>query len=82
MIILKRDPGDETIVRALMASEALDRLERNQYYNPHLLVRNPFKQRLRTAFFASLLRAVPAYEVNTTGSPEETQAQIRRIVGL
>ncbi len=82
MIILKRDPGDETIVRALAASEALDRLERNQYYNPHLLVRNPFKQRLRTAFFASLLQAVPAYEVNTTGSPEETQAKIRRIVGL
>lgn len=82
LIILKRDTNDETIVRALTASEALDRLERNQFYNPHLLVRNQFKQHLRTAFFASLLQAVPAYEVNTTGSPESTQTQIRTIVGL
>ncbi|MGZ7121906.1 MAG: HPr kinase/phosphorylase, partial [Halobacteriota archaeon] len=82
MLILKRDPSDETIVRALTASEALDRLERNQFYNPHLLVRNQFKQHLRTAFFASLLQVVPAYEVNTTESPEHTQAQIRGIAGL
>ncbi|MGZ4909027.1 MAG: HPr kinase/phosphorylase, partial [Halobacteriota archaeon] len=82
MIILKRERSDETIVRALTASEALDRLERNQFYNPHLLVRNQFKQHLRTAFFASLLQAVPAYEVNTTESPENTQAQIRTIAGL
>ncbi len=82
MIILKRDPSDTTIVRVLTASEALDRLDRNRFYNPHLLVHNQFKQRLRTAFFASLLQAVPAYEVNTTGSPEETQAEIRKIVGL
>ncbi len=82
MIILKRDPGDQTIVRTLTASEALDRLDRNGFYNPHLLVHTPFKEHLRTAFFASLLRAVPAYEVNTTGSPEETQAQIRKLVGL
>ncbi len=82
MLILKRDPRDKTIVRALTASEALNHLERNRFYNPHLLVRNPFKQRLRVAFFASLLQAVPAYEVNTIKSPEETQEQIRRILGL
>ncbi|MGZ4934054.1 MAG: aldolase [Halobacteriota archaeon] len=82
LIILKREADDHTIVRTLTASEALARLERNQFYNPHFLVHNRFKQRLRTAFFASLLKAVPAYEVNTIESPESTQAQIRQISGL
>lgn len=82
MIILKRDSEDKETVRELDAARALALLEENGYYNPHLLVKNEFKRQLRSGFFRALLGRVKAYEVNTRGTPEESQKTIREIVGI
>jgi hypothetical protein len=82
MIILKRDLDDNRAWKKLDAAEALKLLEDNNYFNPHLLIKNPFKQRLRNAFFKALLDGTMAYEVNTTGTPEESQKIIRDLVAL
>ncbi len=82
MIILKRDNEDKETVRELDAAAALALLEENGYYNPHLLVKNEFKRQLRSGFFQALLGRVKAYEVNTRGTPEESQKLIREIAGI
>lgn len=79
VIILKRDREDKEIIRKLQTSEALKILEDGSYFNPHLLVKNDFKQKLRSAFFQSLLSRAQVYEVNTSGTPEESQKLIRQI---
>jgi hypothetical protein len=80
LIILKRDARDPEFVRELTAAQALALLERNNYFNPHLLVSTPFKRRLRNRFFGALLQRVAVYEVNTTEQPEQSQTRIRKIV--
>jgi len=82
LVILKRDADDSEVVRELTVKEALALLERNSYFNPHLLVHNNFKRRLRNKFFESLLNRVKAYEVNTTETPEQSQSRIRKIIGM
>lgn len=79
-IILVRDGG--RLVRELSPDEAVSVVVENGYFNPHLLVKNDLKERLRSNFFASLFRSAKAYQVNTVGSPEETQRLIRGVVGF
>jgi hypothetical protein len=79
VIILKRDREDKETIRKLQTSEALKILEDGSYFNPHLLVKSDFKQKLRSAFFQSLLTRTQIYEVNTSGTPEESQKIIRQI---
>ncbi len=80
-IILVREQ-DEDPVRELSPDEAVSKVRENGYFNPHLLVKNELKERLRSNFFATLFRSAKAYQVNTTGSPEETQRLIRGVMGL
>ena len=80
VIFLKRDPGQEEVVLPLEGDQALAILEKNGYYNPHLLVHNEFKADLRSRFFRKLLSRTRVIEVNTTGTPEETQKRIFEIV--
>ena len=82
MIILKRDPQDRETCRKLGIEEALKTLEDNDYFNPHLLVKNEFKRRLRNRFFEALLSRVDAYMVNTIQTPEESQQTIRKLLGV
>jgi len=82
IIILKREPEDHEIVRMLDPSEALKLLESNGYFNPHLLVKSEFKRKLRSGFFKALLERTKAYEVNTTGTPAESQSAIRGILKI
>jgi hypothetical protein len=81
LILLKRDPADERIVRALEAGEALAMIEENDYFNPHLLVKNDFKRNLRSRFIEELLARTRVFEVNTRGTPEESQRAIGELVG-
>lgn len=80
VVLLHRDPGEPQTVSACSPGTALDILAAAGYYNPHLLVRTPFKEGLRQRFFAALLGAARVYAVNTTGTPEETQGVLRGIV--
>ena len=80
VIFLKRDPEQEEIVLPLEGDRALAILEENGYYNPHLLVHNEFKANRRSRFFRTLFLRSRVIEVNTTGTPEETQRRILEIL--
>jgi hypothetical protein len=82
VIILKRDREDKETMRHLDSAEALETVEENGYFNPHLLVRDDFKSKTRSKFFRSLLSRADVYEVNTTGTPEESQRIIREIANI
>jgi hypothetical protein len=82
VVILKRDAAQQEEVRELEPEEALESLEKNDYFNPHLLVHSDFKRRLRSRFFSELLMRSRVHEVNTRGTPEESQRVIRGIVGI
>jgi hypothetical protein len=82
VVILKRDAAQQEEVRELKPEEALDSLEKNGFFNPHLMVRSDFKRRLRSRFFSELFMRAKVHEVNTRGTPEESQRVIRGIVGI
>ena len=65
----------------MKAEEALAILEANGYFNPHLLVKSDFKRRLRSRFFRELFTRAHVCEVNTRGTPEESQRAIGAILG-
>ena len=81
VIILKRDQSQTETVRQMEAGQALAVLEGNDYFNPHLLVKNEFKRRLRSRFFGKLLASTRVFEVNTKGTPEESQRAIGKLLG-
>ncbi|MDD1693199.1 MAG: aldolase [Methanoregula sp.] len=82
VIILKRDPSDRNTVQSLSPEASLALFERNNYFNPHLLVSNPYKTAIRTKYLEDLLNRTDIYEVNTTGTAEETQKMIRSLVAI
>jgi hypothetical protein len=82
VILLKRDPDQEETVRELDNKEALAILEANGYFNQHLLVKSDFKRGLRSRFFKALFARTRVIEVNTRGTPEESQRAIRDILGI
>lgn len=80
VLLLKRDEGDATISRDMSVDEAMDYLERNDFCNPHQLVRDDRKMQLRRRFFGELLSKVDVHLINTRLPPEKTQEEIRRVV--
>jgi hypothetical protein len=82
IIVLKRDPASSTISRTLDPDTGLKLFVENNYFNPHLLVHNVFKTRIRNRYVAELLDRTTVYQVNTTGTPEETQKMIRSLAGI
>ena len=82
IIVLKRDPADSTISRTLDPDTGLKLFVENNYFNPHILVHNASKTRIRTRYVADLLNRTTVYQVNTTGTPQETQKMIRSLVGI
>jgi hypothetical protein len=82
IIVLKRDPADSTISRTLDPETGLKLFIDNNYFNPHILVHNPFKARIRNRYVSGLLSRTTVYQVNTTGTPQETQKMIRSLVGI
>jgi hypothetical protein len=80
IILLKRDKGDERTVIPMSTGDALDYLVKNNFCNPHQLVRDERKLALRTEFFRKFLERCEVHMVNTAGDPLSTQDAIRRIV--
>ena len=73
---------DKETVKKLETADALKILEDNDYFNPHFLVKNEIKRNLRSGFFEALLSRTKVYQINTTGTPEESQKIIKTIAGL
>jgi len=76
-ILLKRDPQDETVVKKLKPDEAAHYIETVGFCNPHLLVKDSRKNRLRKTFFKTFFSRLETYLVNTTLSPTETHRIIK-----
>src|SRR5208337_1697695 len=82
IIVLRRAPADENVVQTLDPETGLKFFAENNYFNPHLLVRNPSKTLIRNQYVADLLDRTTVYLVNTAGTPAETQKWIRSLVGV
>ncbi len=82
VILLKRDFNDKNIVKPMKADEALQYMVEHDFCNPHQLVRDERKIELRKNFFRRYFEQAKVYMVNTTGSPQQTQEEIRRILGV
>jgi hypothetical protein len=77
VILLKRDPTDSRIVTNLSTDEALQYITKNDFCNPHQLVKDKRKLKLRKEFFRRYFEQTNVYMVNTIASPQETQQKIR-----
>jgi hypothetical protein len=82
IILLKRDASDVNIVTPLNVQEALQYLLEHNFCNPHQLVNDQRKIKLRTDFFRRFLEPTDVFLVNTTGTPQDTQSEIREILGI
>jgi len=82
VIVLKRDPADPEVVLHLDPGTGQQLFSNNNYFNPHLLVRNSRKNGLRDRFIADLLSRTNLWVINTTGTPAETQNRIRSLAGM
>jgi hypothetical protein len=78
IIMLKRDPQDKNIVTNCSADEALQYMVEHNFCNPHQLVKDCRKFELRKNFFRRLFEQTDVYLVNTTGTPQATQEEIRK----
>jgi len=80
MILLKRDAEDKNIVTHCSVNEALEFMIVRNFCNPHQLVMDDRKMELRKNFFRRLFEQTDVYVVNTTGTPQDTQEEIRKLL--
>lgn len=82
-ILLKRDPGDKTILTKLTPNEALTYIENADFCNPHMLVRDERKTSMRRRFFRELFNLLETYMINTAAPIMESHKAIKEgILGL
>ncbi len=82
IILLKRDAKDKTIVQKLSVDKALDYMIKHDFCNPHQLIRDKRKMKLRADFFRNFFEKTKIHLVNTTGTPQETQTEIRKLLAV
>ena len=82
IILLKRDPSDKQIITQLSVKEALNYMSTHDFCNPHQLVRDKRKLELRTNFFERVFENCRVHLINTIGTPQQTQAEIRKLLRL
>ena len=82
IILLKRETQDPTIVANLGTDEALQYMVTHDFCNPHQLVRDSRKIELRKDFFRRYFKQADVYLVNTIGTPQATQTEIRAILSV
>lgn len=82
IVLMKRDKSDDRVVRRMDVDEAMDYLIEHDFCNPHQLVTDDRKRRLRERFFRRMLEKTDLHMLNTIRSPEETQAALRSALGI
>ncbi|MCD6331203.1 MAG: hypothetical protein J7L80_03270 [Thermoplasmata archaeon] len=80
VVLMKRDRKDKEMFREIDEKEALDFMIKNDFCNPHQLVRDKRKIEKRKRFFEEMFKRVKIYMVNTIGSIKENQEMIRKVV--
>jgi hypothetical protein len=80
VFLMKRDQSDPVPIRKLSPQEGLDYLMKNDLCNPHQIIWNDHKEKIRTKFFSEYLSSCEIYLINTIKTPQETQELIRGVV--
>lgn len=80
-VLLARDKRLPTFSE-LKSAEAVDFMLRNDFCNPHQLVRTKEKLEKRKSFFAELFTRAPVYLLNTIETPRESLARLKKLMGV
>ncbi len=82
VFLLQRNTFENETVQKVDAHRALEYIMAADFCNPHQIVRDPVRTSMRAAFFKDLFGRCEVYMINTTGTPQETQAAIRKVIGV
>ncbi|MCL2032515.1 MAG: hypothetical protein FWG96_04535 [Methanomassiliicoccaceae archaeon] len=80
VFLMKRDHTDPVAIRRLMPEEGVNYLLLNDLCNPHQIIWNDHKGKIRSRFFSDFLSNCEVYLVNTIKTPQETQELIRDVI--
>lgn len=82
-ILLKRDPKDKAVFNRLSPEDATRYIEKVDFCNPHMLVKDERKTNLRKQFFKELFNSLETYIVNTSAPLIQSHKAIKEeILGL
>lgn len=79
IILLERNKNDKPF-RKLTAKQAFQFMVKNDFCNPHQLVRTKPKVAQRKAFFKQLFARSPVYLLNTIETPRESLERVRSVL--
>ncbi len=82
VIFLKRDNDDKMLCKEMSVDDAMEYLVKNDFCNPHQMIRDERKMELRKEFFRKYLSECKIHMVNTTENAVKTQELIREIIGI
>jgi hypothetical protein len=77
VFLMKRDYDDPVVIRKMTPEEGLSYMLCNDLCNPHQIIRNAHKEKIRAKFFSDFLSRCEIYLVNTIKTAQETQEIIR-----
>ena len=79
VVLLERDSSNPPFCK-LDHNEALDFMLEKDFCNPHQLIRDERKLKLRENFFLELFQAVDVYLLNTVETPQESLDRIKNLI--
>lgn len=79
-VLLTRDRSLPPLKR-LTGGEALAFMQKNDFCNPHQLVRSRPRMEKRTEFFKELFGRAPAYLLNTIETPRQSLNRLKKLTG-
>lgn len=79
-ILLKREQEDKSVINKLSSDEATRYVEAVDFCNPHLLVKDERKVKIRRRFFSEFFRSLETYIVNTAAPIMESHRAIREAI--
>jgi len=80
IFLLKRDPDDKSTIRKMTSQEGYEYMVDNDFCNPHQIVRDADKSRIRMDFMKKFFDSCEVYMVNTTKRAEDVQKEIQSII--
>lgn len=80
IFLLERDQSNPPGVRELSSDDAYAYLHDHNFCNPHQLIFDAPRVKRREEFFERYTSECETFMVNTVGTPEETQAGIRKVL--
>jgi hypothetical protein len=78
-VLLTRQPGLPPLTK-LNPKDALAFMEKNDFCNPHQLIRTRSKKEKREKFFLELFGRAPVHLLNTIETPKESLARLKGLV--